>query len=248
MSSRPLVAVTCYLDRASWRAWNDVPALVLHQSYVDRLRDAGADVVVVPPGPVPDRLLDVIDGIVLTGGPDVDPSRYGQPKHPTTDPADPLRDETEISLVRAALEARRPVLGICRGMQVMAVATGGTLIQHLPERVGHDEHAAAPGRFGRHPVRIVPGSRLQEILGDEIDVPTLHHQGVVTHPGFRVAAQAEDGTVEAIEKPDHPFCIGVQWHPEADTDLRLFTAFVAATRTAGVTRDVTTPSHPTTTS
>lgn len=227
---RPLIGVTSYHETASFGSWRDVPSVVLPRSYVEHLHAAGADVVVLPPGGVSPRVLRRLDGIVLAGGPDVDPARYGAEPHPATRPATPEREATEFDAAAYAVEHKQPILGICRGMQVMAVAAGGSLVQHLPDKLGDLRHGPAPGVFGRHEVRIVPESRLYRVLGEHAEVPTSHHQAVADHPGFEATAFAEDGTVEALEKPDHPFCIAVQWHPEADTDPRLFLAFVAAAR------------------
>ncbi len=140
----------------------------------------------------------------------------------------PDRDDLEMALVRAAVAADLPLLGICRGMQVMAVAAGGALEQHLPDVVGHAGHCPAPGRYGTHTVRTGSGSRLRQVLGERVDVPTYHHQGVLSHPGYVAAAWADDDVVEALEAPTARFRIGVQWHPEVGTDRRLFEALVAA--------------------
>src|SRR5689334_1273413 len=134
----------------------------------------------------------------------------------------------EIALATAAAAADLPLLGICRGMQVMAVAAGGLLEQHVPDRVGHDEHSPAPATYGNHAVRTVVGTRLAEILGEEADVPSYHHQSVLTHPGYEASAWADDGTLEAMEDPDAFFRLAVQWHPEVGTDPRLFRALVEA--------------------
>jgi putative glutamine amidotransferase len=134
----------------------------------------------------------------------------------------------ELALARVAGDAGVPLLGICRGMQVMAVAAGGELEQHLPDRVGHDEHSPAPGRYGEHGVRLAAGSRIGEVLGPRVDVPTYHHQGVLSHPGYQASGWADDGVLEAIEAPEARFRLGVQWHPEVGADARLFAALVEA--------------------
>lgn len=230
---RPLVALTCYAEPASWGAWHDVPASLVPQGYVDALRAAGARVVLVPPeqelppGEAAD-LLSRCDALVVAGGVDIEPWRYGQVPHDSVQSARADRDDSELALVRAAVDVDLPLLGVCRGMQVMAVAAGGVLDQHLPDRTGTDAHSPAPGAYGWNHVRTEPGTLLARVLGTDLDVPCHHHQGVALHPGYRVGAVADDGVVEAMEDPSARFRVGVQWHPETDTDLRIFQALVAA--------------------
>lgn len=224
----PVVGITCYVEPASWGVWRDVPAALLPYSYVRHVQQAGGAPVLVPPGADAADVVPRLDALILAGGPDVDPARYGETSHPAVQAPRPDRDETEIALLHKAMHADLPVLGICRGMQIMAIATGGTLDQHIPDRVGHCDHAPAPGAYGTHPVRITPGSRLHAILGDHADVRSYHHQSVRTHPDYHPSAYAPDGTLEAIESPESRFRIAVQWHPETGTDLRLFTALVHA--------------------
>lgn len=233
MSTRPLVGLTTYCEPASWGVWRDVPAALVPQAYVNALRAAGARVVLLPPEvePSPDDVADIVgslDALVVAGGADVDPTRYGERPHAVLQAPRRDRDDLELALVQAAVAADLPLLGVCRGMQVMAVAAGGTLEQHLPDVVGHTEHCPAPGEYGSHPVRTAEGSRLREVLGERVDVPTYHHQGVTTHPGYVATAWADDGVVEAIEEASARFRLGVQWHPEVGTDLRLFEALVRA--------------------
>lgn len=233
MSARPLVGLTTYCEPASWGVWHDVPAALVPQAYVDALRAEGARVVLLPPerDPSPHDVMDLVgrlDALVIAGGADVEPSRYGQEPHPVVQSPRPDRDDLEVALVAAAVSADLPLLGVCRGMQVMAVAGGGVLEQHLPDAVGHAGHCPAPGRYGTHGVRTAEGSRLREVLGARVDVPTYHHQGVLSHPGYTATAWADDGVVEAIEAPAARFRLGVQWHPEVGTDPRLFAALVAA--------------------
>ena len=233
MTTRPLVGLTTYCEPASWGVWHDVPAALVPQAYVDALRSAGARVVLLPPEREPSAadVLDLVsrlDALVIAGGADVEPQRYGQQPHPVVQSPRPDRDDLEVALVAAAVAADLPLLGICRGMQVMAVAGGGALEQHLPDVVGHPGHCPAPGRYGTHVVRTAEGSRLREVLGERVDVPTYHHQGVQSHPGYAATAWADDGVVEAIEAPEARFRLGVQWHPEVGTDPRLFEALVGA--------------------
>jgi putative glutamine amidotransferase len=231
----PLIGLTCYAEPASWGVWRDVPAVLVPTTYVNALRAAGARVLLVPPerqlaSADADRLVGVLDGLVLAGGADVDPARYGQQPHAVLQAPRPDRDEAEVALVDAAVRADLPLLGICRGMQVMAVAAGGELEQHLPDRVGHDEHSPAPGEYGDHGVRLAPGSRLATVLGERVDVPTYHHQGVASHPGYEATGWADDGVLEAMEAPGAQWRVGVQWHPEVGADRRLFEALVDAAR------------------
>jgi len=230
---RPVIGVTTYVEPASWGVWSDVPAALLPHAYVRQLERAGAVVVLVPPREDADdslahEVLDRLDGLVIAGGPDVDPARYGAMPHPSVQAPRPDRDELELRLARASATRDLPVLGICRGMQVMAVAAGGELEQHLPDRPGVGDHAGQPGVYVRHPVTTADDSRLAQAVGGGLDVPSYHHQGVLTHPGYRPAAWAPDGTLEAFEDPAHEFRVAVQWHPEVGDDPRLFTTLVAA--------------------
>ncbi|GAB3595354.1 gamma-glutamyl-gamma-aminobutyrate hydrolase family protein [Angustibacter peucedani] len=231
--SRPLVGLTCYAEPASWGVWRDVPAVLVPAAYVDALRGAGARVLLVPPerslgADDARQLVDVLDALVVAGGADVDPARYGQQPHPVLQAPRPDRDDAETALVDAAVERDLPLLGICRGMQVMAVAAGGSLEQHLPDRVGHDEHSPAPGRYGSHDVRTAPGSLLRSVLGEHVEVPAYHHQGVATHPGYEASGWTDDGVLEGMEATGARWRVGVQWHPEVGEDPRLFQALVAA--------------------
>lgn len=187
--SRPVIGITSYVEPASWTVWREVPAAFVPLRYVASIDRAGGLAVVVPP--LPDgadeddarAVLSRLDGLVLSGGVDVEPSRYGEPPHPSLQPSRPDRDNSELTLARVSGTDDVPVLGVCRGMQVMAVAAGGSLEQHLPDRLGTDFHSPTIGAYGEHPVTTKPGSRLREILGDEVTVATYHHQGVKTYPG-----------------------------------------------------------------
>jgi putative glutamine amidotransferase len=224
---RPVIGITAYGEPARWGDW-DVPAVLLPAAYVSSVVAAGGAPVLLPP--VPEVVLDVLprlDGLVVAGGPDVDPARYGAERGPHTAVPREARDAAELAL---AASPGLPLLGICRGMQVMNVARGGSLVQHLPDVVGHAGHAPAKGVYGRHAVTIAPGTLTAAVLGAEkADVPTYHHQAVdVLGAGLVATAWSEDGTVEAVEDPALPFHLGVQWHPETDDDLSLFRALVAA--------------------
>lgn len=233
---RPVIGITAYVERASWGHWVDVPGALVPHRYVTHVEDAGAIALVIPPRPDADvdtalEIIDRLDGVVLAGGVDVAPELYADERHASVQASRPDRDSTELAIARATAEADLPVLGICRGMQVMAVAAGGLLEQHVPDRVGHDEHSPAPATYGNHSVHTVAGTRLADILGAEVDVPSYHHQSVLTHPGYEASAWADDGTLEAMEDPSSFFRLAVQWHPEVGTDPRLFRALVDAATT-----------------
>jgi putative glutamine amidotransferase len=171
-----------------------------------------------------------LDGLVISGGNDIDPSAYGREPHPRTVDVRPERDQGELAVLRAALRRELPVLGVCRGSQLMAVAHGGSLHQHLPEVLGHGRHRPAPGRYGHHDVDIMQGSRLHAVLGKQATVASYHHQGIATAGArLRAVAWSDDGLIEAIESTDaRRFLVGVLWHPEHDDDVRLFGALVEA--------------------
>jgi putative glutamine amidotransferase len=225
----PLIGISAYSEVARWGVW-ELQATLLPQNYVDQIAAAGGVPVLLPPIPGVEDAVGRLDGLVISGGPDVEPGRYGQEPDPRTTVIRPGRDEAELGLFRAALETGTPVLGICRGMQLMNVALGGTLIQHLPDVVGHDGHSPTPGAMGRHTVTVGPSSCLAGIVGTgPAVVPTHHHQGIDRLGTGRVAtAWAQDGTVEAFEldQAGHPFALGVQWHPEASSEQRLFRALI----------------------
>jgi putative glutamine amidotransferase len=174
------------------------------------------------------EVISRLDGLMLAGGVDVEPRRYAAQPHPSVQEARPDRDAFELALAEVSQQRDTPVLGVCRGMQVMAVAAGGTLQQHLPDLVGHDEHSPAPGVYGTHSVRTVEGTAVSALLGPEVAIPSYHHQSVSSHPGYVPAAWAPDGTLEAMEHPASRFRLAVQWHPEAGQDDRLFSGFVHA--------------------
>ncbi|QKW36049.1 gamma-glutamyl-gamma-aminobutyrate hydrolase family protein [Actinomadura sp. NAK00032] len=226
----PVIGITTYQEPARWGTWVREAAL-LPAPYARSVERAGGVPVLLPPAATlrgVDLLMGRLDGIVLAGGGDVDPELYGAARHHETGPPQPQRDRFELALVRAAVSADLPFLAICRGMQVLNVARGGALIQHLPEAVGHSGHAAQAGLVGSHPVRISPASRIGEILGDAAEVPTYHHQAVGRlGKGLSAVAWAEDQVVEAIELQGHRFGLAVQWHPEEGEDKRLFEALVA---------------------
>ena len=215
------------MTQASWGYWS-LEAALIPFDYVKAVEQAGGRAMLVPPSPdAVEETLDALDGIVFTGGSDLDPELYGEAAHPETSGIVRMRDDAELALLQAALDRDMPVLGICRGIQVLNVALGGDLDQHL-EGHRHDP----PGQFLEHDVAIEPETRLGEILGDRTTVMSHHHQGLKRlAPGLVETARAEDGLVEAVEAPDRRFTVGVLWHPEAGRDARLFETLVAeATR------------------
>jgi gamma-glutamyl-gamma-aminobutyrate hydrolase PuuD len=227
-SSRPLIGITSYLERARFGVWDQEVAL-LPREYVDGVVRAGGVPVLLPPvGTGFAELADRLDGLLLAGGADVDPTRYRQPAHPETIGVRPDRDAFEFGLLDAALSAGLPVLAVCRGMQVLNCALGGTLHQHVPEQAGHDGHRPVPGVFGDTRVRLAAGSRIGGLVGTEAKVRCHHHQALAeVAAGLTVVGTAEDDTVEAVEAADGRFVLGVQWHPEQDsTDDRLVAALV----------------------
>ncbi len=234
----PVIGITSYVEPATRGDWVDVPSALLPHSYVSKVEQAGAIALLIPPrldsADDDHRLVRVLlsrlDGVIIAGGADVAPELYDAEPHPTVQASRPDRDTTELAIAQVSAELGLPVLGICRGMQVMAVAGGGTLEQHVPERVGHDDHSPAPATYGSHPVETVEGTRTAAILGARVDVPSYHHQSVLTCPGYAPSAWAPDGTLEAMEDPDAAFRVAVQWHPEQGEDPRLFDALVAAAR------------------
>lgn len=229
-SAPPRIGITTYREPARWGEW-DAPADLLPVGYADGVRDAGAVALLLPPGRAEHAgaALDGVHALVVAGGPDVDPEHYGAERHPLTGVPRAERDAWELALVRAALDRDRPLLAICRGMQVLNTALGGTLIQHLPEAVGTDVHSPVVGAFGRHDVVFEPDSRLTAICGTRCEIATHHHQAIDRlGRGLRVCARADDGTIEAVEVEGRTWAFGVQWHPEAHDGAALFTGLVAA--------------------
>jgi len=232
---RPLIGMCAALEWARWSVW-DQRAMLLPSNYVEAVQRAGGLALMLGVDPLlvedPSEVLELIDGLVLAGGADIDPSFYGERAHSETLDTVPERDAFEIALTRAAIERDMPVLGICRGMQLINVARGGTLLQHLPERYGHHEHRRVVGSFNGadHDVVLSEGSLAASAAGElSHATKSHHHQGVGRlGEGLRVSGVSMlDDLPEAIELPDRRFVLGVQWHPEADTASRVIGAFVA---------------------
>jgi gamma-glutamyl-gamma-aminobutyrate hydrolase PuuD len=229
--TRPVIGITTYVQEASWGVWS-LPAALIPLDYVTSIERAGGRPVLIPPSENGvEETLDALDGIVFSGGADVDPSLYGAEPHPETDTPQAHRDAGELALLRAALERDLPTLAVCRGFQLLNVARGGDLRQHLPEVLGHDEHKQVPGTFIDHPVEVKEGTRLAALIGARSDVTSHHHQGLGrVGEGLVETAWAKDGTLEAVEDPSRRFALGVQWHPEAQEDRALFGALVEEAR------------------
>ena len=226
----PVVGLTTYRETADFGVWSE-RADVLHTAYADAVSAVGGLPVLLPPVAVPGAAAEVLarlDALVLVGGADVEPTRYGAAAHERTAGCRPDRDAWELALLEAAALADLPVLGVCRGMQVMAVHAGGSLEQHVPDLVGHDRHSPGGAEFGAVAVSTVPGTRVAGLLGDRVAVRCHHHQSVATHPGYVAAAHADDGLLEAFELPGARFCVAVQWHPETEADVGLLAGLVRA--------------------
>jgi putative glutamine amidotransferase len=236
--ARPVIGVVTALEQAQYGIWDSQCAL-LQFSYLTAIQRAGAMAVMIPPDSElvesPDEILDRIDGLVLAGGADIDPASYGAVPHPETRGTVTARDEVELALARRAMERDMPLLGICRGMQLINVARGGTLIQHLPDIVGHGDHRRNPGSFegSEHEVRLEPGSLAARAAGEELHTTkSHHHQGVdQLGDGLVVTGRSTlDELPEAIELPDSTYVLGVQWHPEADETSRVVGSLVEQAR------------------
>jgi putative glutamine amidotransferase len=229
VEDKPVIGLTTYLEPAKFLVWQTEAAL-LHRVYVDCVVAAGGIPVLLPPVTDGyDRLMSTVDALVLTGGADIEPARYGQEPHPATFTR-PNRDAFEFGLFAAARRQGKPVLGVCRGLQVISVALGGTLVQHLPEARESAEHQPAPATFGTSSITLAEGSRAAAILGSETKGSCYHHQAIDRlGAGLDPVGRAADGTIEAAEAPGADFLLGVQWHAERDTDdVRLFAALVEA--------------------
>jgi putative glutamine amidotransferase len=225
---RPIIGLTTYAEDARF-GLQDTFSAVLPLSYVHGVHETGGRAVLITPDDPDPEVLAGLDGIMFTGGSDVDPALYGAEPHGATR-IKPERDRAELLLLNAAAGSGLPLLGICRGMQLMAVAYGGRLHQHLPDVLGHHGHRPVSGpKFGWHPVELVPGSRAHAILGDRVTVNSFHHQGVADPGRLRATGWCpEDNLIEVVEDPGLPFALGVQWHPEDTDDFRVIAAFVEA--------------------
>jgi putative glutamine amidotransferase len=238
MAARPVIGLCTALERARWSVWDQAAAL-LPTSYLAAVRRAGGLALMLAPDEAltedPDEALDLLDGLLLAGGADIDPAAYGVEPHAETHGTVPERDAFEVAMVRAAIERDMPVLGICRGMQLINIAFGGTLTQHLPDEVGHERHRPHPGSFddSDHEVRLTEGSLAALAAGETIhNTKSHHHQGLeaIAEPFQVTGYSLIDDVVEAIEAPDRRFVLGVQWHPEADERSRVIGALIERAR------------------
>jgi putative glutamine amidotransferase len=226
----PLIGLTTYREDARWGVW-DQRADLLPAQYAEAVVSCGGVPVLLPPVSTPgaaDVAVARLDGLVISGGADVDPARYDAEPHPRTASWRPDRDGWELALLAAAEAVGLPVLGVCRGMQVMAVHAGGALDQHTPDLVGHDEHSPGGDVYGAVEVATTPGTRVAGLVGEALTVNCHHHQSVASHPGFVAVAHAADGTLEAMEAEGERFCVAVQWHPETVADVGLLAGLVRA--------------------
>jgi putative glutamine amidotransferase len=230
--AKPLIGITTYVVPAKWSYW-DLEAALVPAAYVQAVQQAGGRALLVPPADdAIEETLDGLDGLVFSGGSDLDPELYGQDAHQETFGIVRERDDAELALLKGALARDMPVLAICRGSQVLNVARGGDLVQHLPEVLGDEKHKDNPGGvFADHDVDLVPGTRVQSLLGDRAPVKSHHHQGFGRlGEGLQESARADDGTIEAVEDPSQRFAVGVLWHPEAGEDFALFQGLVDEAR------------------
>jgi putative glutamine amidotransferase len=228
---RPVIGITTYAENARWGVW-DAPVALIPLSYVNAVTQAGGRALLVPPsddGMV--ETLDALDGILFSGGSDLDPSTYGAEPHQATSGVRPDRDRAELALMEAALARDMPILAVCRGVEILNVARGGDLVQHVPDVVGNERHRHTAGLFADHDVDLQPGSRLQRVLGDRAPVKSHHHQGIGrVGTSLREVAWADDGIVEGLEDPSRRFALGVLWHPEEGEDFALFQELVDEAR------------------
>jgi len=235
--SRPAIGICAATERVSWAVWDGYDVVLAPRAYATAVQRGGGIALVLPPDPAaaedPDLVLDRLDGLILAGGSDVDPGSYGAERHPRTGNTWPERDRFELALARRALERDLPLLGICRGMQMLNVALGGSLVQHLPDSLGSEVHCAVPGTFGEHQVRLAAGSLAAAAARSEaVAVRSHHHQGIDRlGEGLEVSGwSVEDELQEAIELPGKSFALGIVWHPEEDPDSELIGALVEAAR------------------
>lgn len=256
MTTPAMIGLSTLRETTTWGDWTE-PTAFLQTTYVDAIAGAGGAPVLLPPADdsmiTPELARQVVgrlDGLIITGGTDVDPARYGERPHPRTDPPRPERDAWEFALLDATDRLRLPTLGICRGAQLMTVWAGGRLQQHLPDVVGDDRHSPADPVFRDVEITTTPTSRLNMLIGDRLVGGCHHHQAIAEHPGFTAAAYAADGTVEGIERdepcddPRAQWFMGVQWHPEIRTDRGLFAGLVAAASESGAAATHAPPARP----
>lgn len=233
MTVIPTIGVTTYRQEAAWRGWEPIAADVLPTEYAQAIEDAGGAVVLLPPVASPahaQALARHLDGLVIAGGADVNPARYGEAPHPEVTMWRDDRDVSELAFIAEADKRGIPILGVCRGMQLLAVSRGGTLLQHLPDVLGSEAHVGGNNVYDQIPVIVEPGHRISDIVDQHIIAACHHHQVVATHPGFTAVAASADGVLHAMEAEGERFVVGVQWHPEAMSGQRIFRGLVDAAR------------------
>lgn len=238
-AARPVIGISTYREPASWGQWNNVLANLSPANYAARVSAGGGTPLLLPPFGIADNIPSVVsllDGLVISGGSDVNPSQYSQEPQPQTAGWRDDRDVSELALLHAAADLDLPTLGICRGMQMMAVHAGGTLHQHVPDLVGHDNHSPGPGIYQDNPVTTIADTKVAAILGETVTAHCHHHQSVNEHVGLVASAFCGDGILEAFEDPAKAFWVGVQWHPETGADLRLFQALSVSALTYRMAR------------
>lgn len=226
----PRIGLTTYYKQAAWGDWRRDAAIV-PATYVESVVASGGAPLLIPPVGVHPGVLEVLDALIIVGGADMDPRTYGAQPHPRSEP-EPYRDDAELMLTRAALDAGIPLLAICRGIQVLNVALGGTVTQHVPDVVGHEQYRPSPGRFGAVTFATEPGSRIASVLGERATAPCYHHQAIERlAPGLRVTARSADGLIQGAETDGQAWVLGVQFHPEENpADRRLFAALTGHAR------------------
>ena len=227
---KPIIGITCCMREAQYSDFVR-HAAILPSAYVSMVDKAGGVPMIIPPAGDMTSLLDSIDGLRVAGGPDISPANYNEEPGPMTTEFYPEQDYSEMGLIERALERDMPLLGICRGMQILSVAHGGRMHQHLNTTPGHEGHGGFFGKSTEHGVVLEGDSQLASIMGDSFIVNSLHHQGVSDSGSLDVSARADhDGLIEGVERKDKKFCLGVQWHPERKGHDLLFSALIQAAR------------------
>lgn len=232
-ATHPLIGISMYHESADWGSWRQVEADLLPAAYAESVSAVGGVPVLIPVQSSDEAaraIAGALDGLIIAGGADVNPARYGQSPDAHVTTWYDERDATELWLLDAAADAALPVLGICRGMQVMAVHSGGTLVQHLPDTVGHARHSGTATEYAEIGVTVDQGHRISSLVEASLIAPCHHHQAVQMHPGYVATARDGDGVLQAMEAEGDRFEVAVQWHPETAPDKRLFAGLVRAAR------------------
>lgn len=227
---KPVIGITCFMREASYGDWQR-HAAILPTAYISMVEKTGGVPLIIPPAGDMTRTLDLIDGLIVSGGPDISPANYDEEPGPMTKEFYPGQDFTEMGLINEALDRDMPLLGVCRGMQILSVAHGGKMYQHLDTTPGYEGHGGYGGKSTEHGVIVEEDSLLASLMGNSFTVNSLHHQGVSDAGSLTISARAEhDGLIEGVERKDKSFCVGVQWHPERKGHALLFSSLVEAAR------------------